>query len=179
MRRIGFKHGVAWDAACQGTVSKNKRGYSLPFGFVQSPVLASFALTTSALGAGFVRLHNQNIKVSVYMDDFILSGDGVDELTAARDSLAAAAEVSGFRFTWFCCRAYKRRQDAGREGYGEAENRKSGGTSAREKAGTGHLEMAKKEVASKKLAEAEADKERVLADKRSAEARAEEQAEVA
>jgi hypothetical protein len=98
LRRIGFKHGFAWDAACQSTVSKDKLGYSLPFGFVQSPVLASLALTTSALGVALVRLHNQNIKLSVYMDDFIFSGDDVDELTAARDSLAAAAEVSGFQF---------------------------------------------------------------------------------
>lgn len=98
LRRVGFKHGFAWDAACQSTVSKGSPGYSLPFGFVQSPVLASLALTNSALGAALVRLHNRGIRLSVYMDDFILSGNDVDELTAARDRLMAAAEVSGFRF---------------------------------------------------------------------------------
>lgn len=100
LRRIGVKHGFAWDAACQSTVSKDGRGapYSLPFGFVQSPVLASLALATSALGAALSKLHSGGLRLSVYMDDFILSGDEVGELTAARDSLEAAAEVSRFRF---------------------------------------------------------------------------------
>jgi hypothetical protein len=98
LRRIGFKHGSAWDAACQSTVSKDRPGYSLPFGFVQSPVLASLALTTSALGAALLGLHNRAVRLSVYMDDFILSGDDFGELSDARDSLAAAAEVSGFQF---------------------------------------------------------------------------------
>jgi hypothetical protein len=100
LRHIGLKNGFAWDAASQSTVSKDgKRApYSLPCGFVQSPVLASLALATSALGAALVRLHNRTMSLSVYMDDIILSGDDVGELTGARDSLAAAAEVSGFRF---------------------------------------------------------------------------------
>jgi hypothetical protein len=100
LRHIGFKHGFAWDTACQSTVSKDGRGapYSLPFGFVQSPVLASLALATSAVGAALARLHNRAIRLSVYMDDFILSGDDVGELTNARGSLMAAAALSGFRF---------------------------------------------------------------------------------
>ena len=68
------KHGFAWDAACQSTVSKDGRGapYSLPFGFVQSPVLASLALATSALGAALSKLHSGGLVLSVYMDDSVL-----------------------------------------------------------------------------------------------------------
>jgi hypothetical protein len=100
LRRIGFKHGFAWEAACQSTVSKGRKGapYTLPFGFVQSPVLASLALTTSALGAALSGLHSGEVRLSVYMDDFILSGDDRSELAAARSSLEAAADVSGFHF---------------------------------------------------------------------------------
>jgi hypothetical protein len=100
LRRIGVKHGFAWEAACQSTVSKDGRGapYSLPFGFVQSPVLASLALATSALGAALSKLNSGGLTLSVYMDDFILSGDEASELTAARDSLEAAAKASGFQF---------------------------------------------------------------------------------
>lgn len=100
LRRIGFKHGFAWDAACESTVSKSttKKSYSLPFGFVQSPVLASLALATSALGAALAELHHGGMSLSVYMDDMLLSGDDGSALRMARCKLEAATEISRFEF---------------------------------------------------------------------------------
>ena len=45
----------------------------LPFGFVQSPIIASLCLYKSALGRYLHKLENKGFKVSVYMDDIIIS----------------------------------------------------------------------------------------------------------
>lgn len=55
----------------------------LPYGFVQSPLLASLALKESALGAYLQRLRSSSeVTVTVFMDDIIVSAD--DELILAR-----------------------------------------------------------------------------------------------
>lgn len=100
LRRIGFSHKIAWNAACESTVSKinGVKLYSLPFGFVQSPLLASLALATSALGGALAKLRATGMTVSVYMDDILLSGNAEAALHAARHSLEIAAEISRFSF---------------------------------------------------------------------------------
>jgi len=100
LRRIGFSHRRAWDAACHSTVNKEakKTNYSLPFGFVQSPVLASLAFASSSLGVKIMELHRLGIDVSVYMDDILLSGNNSADLYLARRQLEAAAEISRFTF---------------------------------------------------------------------------------
>jgi hypothetical protein len=77
LRDIKFRQKDAWHISCQSTVSKNKIGgpFSLPFGFVQSPVLSSLVLSSSALGKTLSILYVSGIKLSVYMDDIIMSGD--------------------------------------------------------------------------------------------------------
>jgi hypothetical protein len=103
LRGIGFKQRHAYDAALRSTVSKATSGsiapYSLPFGFVQSPMLATLALMSSALGGAIAALHAAGVvTVSVYMDDIILSGRCVADLAAAKESLEAVATVAGFTF---------------------------------------------------------------------------------
>jgi hypothetical protein len=53
----------------------------LPFGFVQSPIIASICLDKSRLGTELRRLsQNSNYKVSVYMDDIIISSNDLVSL---------------------------------------------------------------------------------------------------
>lgn len=71
--------------------------YVLPFGFVQSPIIASICLSKSALGRYLSRLkQRKDLAVSVYMDDILVSGDVFDALLQELEQLIAAAEKSGF-----------------------------------------------------------------------------------
>lgn len=64
----------------------------LPFGFVQSPIIASVCLKESALGQRLHELHKESgLTVSVYMDDIILSNNNLDEL---RNVLARIEQAS-------------------------------------------------------------------------------------
>lgn len=69
----------------------------LPFGFVQSPILASLCLHQSALGQYLQALSKRkDIVVSVYVDDIILSSDSEHELTVALTEIKGRAVRSGF-----------------------------------------------------------------------------------
>ena len=105
LRRIGFKQGYAWEAACACTVSKTntKKSFSLPFGFVQSPILASIALSTSAPGAALSKVRSTGVMLSVYVDDIILSGNDEGDPIAARRLLETAAAISGLKFNPLKC----------------------------------------------------------------------------
>lgn len=74
-----FAYPTAREWANYSTVvdPKHEKGilkYILPFGFVQSPMIASLCLRDSALGACLERLHRRGgITISVYVDDLIIS----------------------------------------------------------------------------------------------------------
>ncbi|ATU95421.1 hypothetical protein B5P45_22125 [Phyllobacterium zundukense] len=70
-------------------------GYVIPYGFVQSPILATLVLARSAIG-DYLRGLDPTITVSVYMDDICLSGNDEAALQVAFDGLLAAAHVAGF-----------------------------------------------------------------------------------
>ena len=70
--------------------------YVLPFGFVQSPLLAALCLYRSKLGA-VIRELPRFIKRCVYVDDILISTKrSGEELQLAYDSLLLAAQKSGF-----------------------------------------------------------------------------------
>lgn len=93
---FGYKR--AREIANSSTVIHPSRGgFILPFGFVQSPLIASICLYKSALGSRLRGLQKEGLTVSVYVDDLILS---TNDLHVANEGLAAvkhAAERSGFR----------------------------------------------------------------------------------
>lgn len=95
-----FPRAFALKAACESTVSRSGKGkpYSLPFGFTQSPALASLALATSYLGTALAAIYHDGLAVSVYMDDVLVSGDDAAALASAREKLEVAAGRSGFEF---------------------------------------------------------------------------------
>jgi len=72
--------------------------YALPYGFVQSPILASLVLATSQVGEHLLAL-DPAISVSVYMDDISLSSDNKDKLEEAYTSTLATLERDGFQLS--------------------------------------------------------------------------------
>lgn len=71
--------------------------YVLPYGFVQSPILASVALDMSKLGTCLRGLAKQKqLKVSVYVDDIIISSNDVELLKTAAEAVLLRAEQALF-----------------------------------------------------------------------------------
>ncbi len=71
-------------------------GYVLPYGFIQSPILATLVLLKSPVGI-FLRGLDPSIIVSVYMDDICLSAMDEGKLWSAFDGLKQAIADAGFR----------------------------------------------------------------------------------
>ncbi len=69
--------------------------YSLPYGFVQSPILASLVVATSAMG-DHLRALEPGVKVSIYMDDIALSGDSRDAVAEAYERTLTLLAAEGF-----------------------------------------------------------------------------------
>lgn len=70
----------------------------LPFGFVQSPAIASLVLHSSCLGTLLSELANRSgITVSVYVDDILISGNDFMELTEVYKALLDASLRSNFQ----------------------------------------------------------------------------------
>jgi Reverse transcriptase (RNA-dependent DNA polymerase) len=69
--------------------------HALPYGFVQSPVLATLVLAQSALG-GTLRKLTARANVSVYVDDISLSSNDLNSLENCYAELVEAFEVAGF-----------------------------------------------------------------------------------
>jgi hypothetical protein len=93
-------HKEAWETAWVSTVERStKRGtFALPFGFVQSMALASLALDQSAVGKVLRAGDTCGVKISLYVDDILLSAPSADTLSNYILRLQQAATASGFRF---------------------------------------------------------------------------------
>ncbi len=95
LKTIGFSFRDAEEFAVASTVRVDHRRqrFGLPYGFVQSPLLASLALDKSDLGNCLRQLM---VTATVYVDDIIVSGHNQDQVQEATNSLRAAAERSNF-----------------------------------------------------------------------------------
>ncbi len=69
--------------------------YALPYGFVQSPILASLVVATSDLGRHLLDLPT-SIKVGVYVDDISLSSDDESALLQAYKATLDVIAIDGF-----------------------------------------------------------------------------------
>lgn len=69
--------------------------YALPYGFVQSPILATLVLATSEIGCT-LRRFAEDVTVSVYVDDILLSSNDPQLLQARYEELLQAADNAGF-----------------------------------------------------------------------------------
>lgn len=96
-----FGYKIAREIAENSTVQcphSNVKKYVLPFGFVQSPILASFCLHKSRLGVYLDKLYDSgDFKVSVYMDDIIISGKNLEDLNQILVELDRISNHSGFQ----------------------------------------------------------------------------------
>lgn len=79
-----YGYDVARKVAKLSTVkhhSPEQHSHSLPYGFVQSPILASICLHKSTFGIELDNCFNdKNITVSLYMDDIVLSSKSEDKV---------------------------------------------------------------------------------------------------
>ena len=96
---IGFDYETAWDIACDSVVEKTprRRDFRLPYGFVQSPILASLVLDKSALGRALAKVSKSGLTLSVYMDDIIVSGADRSSVVDANEFLRSATVQSSFK----------------------------------------------------------------------------------
>ncbi|MPZ46449.1 MAG: hypothetical protein GEV05_24290 [Betaproteobacteria bacterium] len=82
----------------------------LPYGFIQSPILASLALSKSRLGSTLDHLNKQpGIGVSVYVDDIIVSADDGAQIATICEELTHAARKSGLAFSAAKCQGPDKR----------------------------------------------------------------------
>lgn len=70
----------------------------LPFGFIQSPIIASLCLEQSHLGTVLNKLNEMTcLDVSVYVDDIIISGNSIKQLEEQYSKLLEAVEKSALK----------------------------------------------------------------------------------
>jgi hypothetical protein len=95
-----FGYVSARQYAIESTVLHQQSGEKiLPFGFVQSPILASLCLSHSRLGKKLEELHRRkDVTVSLYMDDILVSALDEATLATAVAELDEAAERSRLPF---------------------------------------------------------------------------------
>lgn len=75
----------------------NEKKYALPYGFPQSPILATLCLCNSYAGRILDSISKSGlVKVSVYMDDIILSSNGLDVLEEKYVALGEALKKSRY-----------------------------------------------------------------------------------
>ena len=74
--------------------------YVLPYGFIQSPALATLVLMLSPVGDFLRAVHAQGeVTVSVYMDDISLSSDDETALNTAFAQLKENLQAANFRLS--------------------------------------------------------------------------------
>jgi hypothetical protein len=70
--------------------------FSLPIGFVQSPLLASLVLMKSPVNDAIERARANGVCISVYLDDFVGSHNDLAVLTAAYEDIRDTCVAAGF-----------------------------------------------------------------------------------
>ncbi|MCB9989039.1 MAG: hypothetical protein H6868_06865 [Rhodospirillales bacterium] len=98
LKDIGVHYELAEKIAGWSTVrdKEDRDKYVLPYGFVQSQLLASICLDKSAIGHYLEKDLPEDILVTVYVDDIILSSDDKKSLDYAYNGLLEAVDRSGF-----------------------------------------------------------------------------------
>ncbi len=94
--RIGFKFRDADEYAKISTVIVNDRAI-IPFGFVQSSILSTLAFHKSKIGIYLDALSkNSDFKISVYVDDIIISSNSEDKLSKVLTDFKEKIDSSQF-----------------------------------------------------------------------------------
>ncbi|GAW36020.1 reverse transcriptase [Roseovarius sp. A-2] len=94
MKKVGFGFREAEGFAVVSTV-RSEKGFTLPFGFVQSPALAALVLDQSQLGKT-LREIAPNVQTTLYGDDILLSSKNEKTLREASDNVLLACQKANF-----------------------------------------------------------------------------------
>lgn len=77
----------------------NPPKYILPFGFPQSPIIASYCLRMSGLGVLLEKIsRDKDFSLSVYMDDIIISSNNIDRIKEKSLLIETKSKKSNFFF---------------------------------------------------------------------------------
>lgn len=90
----------ARDIAVNSTVvfpESSPKRYILPYGFVQSPILAALCLDKSALGTA-INTISSDVTITVYVDDLVLSGTNEQKVADALEYLKNKGVTAKFSF---------------------------------------------------------------------------------
>lgn len=93
-----FPYSVAREYANASTVpDPGAKRMIVPFGFVQSQIIAAVCLAESALGIYLDKLNkNPNVELTVYVDDIIVSSSDNELLEQVLDEIQVAADKARF-----------------------------------------------------------------------------------
>jgi reverse transcriptase-like protein len=95
LKSIGYSFQDAEDFAIASTVKDRKSNrFVLPYGFVQSPILAALDLDKGALGKCLRGLHENDLQITVYVDDIMISGDERSAVEAALKEVTLSAKTA-------------------------------------------------------------------------------------
>lgn len=95
--KFGYACARAWANASTVSDPTGKKRSIVPFGFVQSQIIAALCLYESALGACLSRVRkNKNVSISVYVDDIIVSSSDAELCASVLEKLKVAADRAGF-----------------------------------------------------------------------------------
>ena len=102
LKNIGVSPGDAFDIASASCVALSGKKF-LPYGFPQSMVLATLAVELSALGSALMSIRGTSVRVTMYVDDILLSSDDKDSLNAAYNLIFEGARISNFAISELKC----------------------------------------------------------------------------
>ncbi len=95
LRDLGLSRGEAFDIAADAVVVADGTK-ALPFGFKQSPMLATLVLERSLLGIVLKQIADGGLTVTVYVDDIIVSGTDAASVASASARIEEASKTANF-----------------------------------------------------------------------------------
>lgn len=97
--RVGYKKAREWATASTVAHPNDALRFIIPYGFVQSQIIAALCLSESALGVCLEKIHKTSgAAISVYVDDIIISTDDAILCNTLSGMLEAAAGRARFTF---------------------------------------------------------------------------------
>ena len=97
--RVGYKKAREWATASTVAHPNDALRFIIPYGFVQSQIIAALCLSESAFGVCLEKIHKTSgAAISVYVDDIIISTDDAILCNTLSGMLEAAAGRARFTF---------------------------------------------------------------------------------
>lgn len=95
LKKIGIPYEESYNIAYNSVVEENNRKI-LPYGFVQSMVLATLSFEKSGFCSEVIRINNTDVSVTIYVDDIIISSNDQQRVGEIYDYLCSIINQSNF-----------------------------------------------------------------------------------